>query len=132
MVPDQAEATVDFRITDPSELQRLEAWAASLRPVIDGAQVRASVMINRPPMPRTPQIAAAFERVQALAAGLGLRLTEGLSGGGSDANFIAPLGIPIIDGLGAVGTGDHSEQEHIQVASLPERAALLAAILLAE
>ena len=67
-----------------------------------------------------------------LGAALGLPLTEGLSGGGSDANFVAPLGIPIIDGLGAVGTGDHSDNEHILAASLPERAALLAAILLAE
>ena len=129
VVPDQALAVVDFRVIDPGEVARLEAWAAAVRPVIDGTGVTVTVSVNRPPMPRSPHMAAAFARVQALGEALGLRLTEGLSGGASDANFIAPLGIPILDGLGAVGTGDHSENEHIIVSSLPERAALLAAIL---
>ena len=70
-----------------------------------------------------------FHRVQSIAEQLGLHLHEGSTGGGSDANYVAPLGIPVIDGLGAIGDGAHSEREFITIASLAERTALLAAIL---
>jgi len=72
---------------------------------------------------------ATFARAQRIAAGLGLKLGEGSTGGGSDANFVAPLGVPVLDGLGALGNGAHSEREHVVIESLPERAALLAALL---
>jgi len=61
---------------------------------------------------------------------LGLDLSEGSTGGGSDANFVAPLGVPVLDGLGAVGDGAHSEREYVLLQSLPQRAALLCALLL--
>jgi glutamate carboxypeptidase len=80
-------------------------------------------------MPRTPQGAEVFARAKALGAELGLTLAEGKTGGGSDANFVAPLGVPFLDGLGAVGDGAHSEREYVRLESLPERTALLAAIL---
>jgi glutamate carboxypeptidase len=63
---------------------------------------------------------------------LGLRLTEGAAGGGSDANFVAALGIPVLDGLGPLGDGAHSSQEYVEIDSLPERAALLAALMSAQ
>ena len=129
VVPDEAHAEVDFRIAVSSEVARLEAWAAGLQPVIPGASVNASVTVNRPPMPRDAVMAAAFQRAQALAGELGLSLKEGSTGGGSDANFVAPLGVPVLDGLGVVGDAAHSEREHLVIASLPERAALLAALL---
>jgi glutamate carboxypeptidase len=129
VVPDVARAWVDFRVESAEEVTRLETWAAGLRPVIDGCTVEARVSIDRPPMPRTPVMAAAFHKAQAIARPLGLELGEGSTGGGSDANFVAPLGIPVLDGLGVRGAGAHSDLEHMLVDSLPERAALLAALI---
>ena len=126
VVPDEAHAEVDFRVAVSGEVSRLEAWAAGLKPVIAGTSISASVALNRPPMPRDATMAAAFKRAQALAGGIGLSLKEGSTGGGSDANFVAPLGVPVLDGLGVIGDGAHSEREHMVIASLPERAALLA------
>ena len=77
-------------------------------------------------MERTPAIAALFEQAAAIGRALGLELTEGSTGGGSDGNFTAALGIPTLDGLGARGGGAHADDEHILIDSLPERAALLA------
>jgi glutamate carboxypeptidase len=80
-------------------------------------------------MVRDDQMAAAFQRVQHIGRALGLNLEEGSAGGGSDANFVAPLGVTVLDGLGARGAGLHSDREQILITSLAERAALLAAIL---
>ena len=81
-------------------------------------------------MERTPQGAALFEQARRIGRALGLDLAEGATGGGSDGNFTAALGVPTLDGLGALGDGAHAEHEHIVIDSLPERAALLAALLL--
>ena len=75
-------------------------------------------------------IASLFEQAHQIGRTLGLELTEGATGGGSDANFTAALGVPTLDGLGARGCGAHADDEHILIDSLPERAALLAALLL--
>jgi glutamate carboxypeptidase len=80
-------------------------------------------------MERTPLMAQTFAWAQSVAADLGMSLLEGASGGGSDANFTAALGIPTLDGLGVVGDGAHSVNEHVLLASLPERASLLASLL---
>jgi glutamate carboxypeptidase len=64
-----------------------------------------------------------------LGGELGLRITEAGSGGGSDGNFTAALGVPTLDGLGVIGDGGHSEDEHVVLSSMPERAALLAALI---
>ena len=80
-------------------------------------------------MERTPAVAALFERAREIARELGLELTEGSTGGGSDGNFTAALGVPTLDGLGVMGGGAHADDEHIVIDSLPERAALLAALL---
>jgi glutamate carboxypeptidase len=74
--------------------------------------------------------AATFAKACSIAASLGLKLTEGSTGGGSDANFVAPLGIPVLDGLGPVGDGAHSEREFVREESLVERSGLLAALML--
>jgi glutamate carboxypeptidase len=81
-------------------------------------------------MPRTPLIEHTFERVRQIGAQLGLDLKAGGTGGGSDANFVAPYGVPLLDGMGAVGDGEHTDHEYIWVDSLPERAGLLAGILM--
>jgi glutamate carboxypeptidase len=74
-------------------------------------------------------MAATFKKAQAIAGRLGLVLAEGATGGGSDANFVAPLGVPVLDGLGVCGDGAHSEREYIEIDSLPERTALLAELI---
>ena len=128
VVPEEARAEVDFRVLDAAEVARLQDWAASLHPVLEGTTVSAEVTLNRPPMPRDATMAAAFLKAQSIASQIGLSLKEGSTGGGSDANFVAPLGVPVLDGLGVVGNSAHSEREHLVIDSLPERAALLAAL----
>ena len=125
VVPDTASAEIDFRILDPSDVARLQAWADGLQPVIPGTQVSARLEVNRPPMPRDARMIASFERARSIGAELGLALEAGGTGGGSDANFVAPLGVPVLDGLGPVGEGAHSERESVRISSIPERAALL-------
>jgi glutamate carboxypeptidase len=129
VVPDLAEAVVDIRVSTIAEADRLRDWARSVTPVMEGTGVSVTVRQDRPPMPRDAIMAATFSKVQAIGSQLGLNLGEGSTGGGSDANFVAALGIPVMDGLGAVGEGAHSEGEYVLVDSLPERAALLAALL---
>ena len=102
----------------------------SLQPAIAGTRIMLEGHFSRPPMERTPAIAALFERARVIGRGLGIELTEGSTGGGSDGNFTAALGIPTLDGLGVMGGGAHADEEHILIDSLPERAALLSALLL--
>jgi len=80
-------------------------------------------------MERTPGIVAAFERAREIGRQIGLELTEAATGGASDGNFTAALGVPTIDGLGCPGDGGHAEHEHIRVSGLIERTALLIALL---
>jgi glutamate carboxypeptidase len=126
----RATAEVDVRARSLAEARRVESALLGLRPVLAGASVSVRGGFNRPPMERTPQVAALFERAQRIGRSLGLELGEGATGGGSDGNFTAALGVPTLDGLGAPGAGAHAENEHVEVAGLPERAALLAALIL--
>jgi glutamate carboxypeptidase len=84
---------------------------------------------DRPPLERTAAVARLYERARAIAAKLGHDLQEGGTGGGSDGNFTAALGVPTLDGLGAVGAGPHALHEHIELDALPWRAALLAELI---
>jgi glutamate carboxypeptidase len=129
VVPDHARALVDFRVAADEEADRIRQWASQRAPVLEGTQVSIAVRQDRPPMPRDATMINTFHKVQSIAEQLGLRLSEGSTGGGSDANYVAPLGVPVMDGLGAVGDGAHSEREFVTINSLAERAALLAAIL---
>jgi glutamate carboxypeptidase len=129
VVPAQCRAKVDVRALDAGEQARVSEGMARLRPILPGATVHARGGWNRPPMPRTALMAETFARAQAIGRTLGLELRESGTGGGSDANFVAGLGLPVLDGLGPVGNGAHSDHEYVIVASLAERAALLAALL---
>lgn len=120
----------DVRVKTVEEQAYVEESLASLSPALEGATVSVGGSWNRPPMQRTPLIAETFERARAIAAKIGLTLSEGGTGGGSDANFVAVLGLPVLDGLGAVGEGAHSRDENVQINCIPERAALLAALLM--
>jgi len=85
--------------------------------------------INRPPLERTRGVRELFGRAQSLMREIGVDLGETSTGGGSDGNFTAALGVPTLDGLGAIGSGAHSPEEHVLIGSLPQRAALLAGLL---
>jgi glutamate carboxypeptidase len=129
VVPEQAVIEVDVRVMQPGEWERLEAAMKSLKPVLDGTSIEVSGELNRPPMPFDETMKATFEKARSIAVPLGMDLKAGGTGGGSDANFVAPLGIPVLDGLGAVGAGGHSEREYILADSLLERTKLLSALL---
>jgi len=129
VVPEEAVAEVDLRIMEPREVERILDSLHSLKPVMDGTTISVSGELNRPPMPFDEMMKTTFERTRKIAAGIDMELIASGTGGASDANFVAPLGIPVLDGLGAVGDGGHSEREFILKHSLPERAKLLTTIL---
>jgi glutamate carboxypeptidase len=130
VIPAQAEAEVDVRAWTLEEAARIEQALLGLKPVLPGSVVKVQGGFSRPPMERTPQIAALFERARVIGAELGLDLREGRTGGGSDANFTAALGLPTLDGLGAIGDGAHAEHEYVSMRPLAIRTALLAELLL--
>jgi len=129
VVAEHAHALVDVRCTRAADLRRIEARFRALRPILRGARIQVSGGMDRPPMERRAA-ARLFLRAQALGRQMGLSLEESATGGGSDGNFTAALGVPTLDGLGAAGGGAHTAGEFIFTRSLPERAALLAALLL--
>jgi glutamate carboxypeptidase len=129
VVPEEAVIQVDVRVMQPGEWERLEDRMRALRPVLDGTSLEISGGLNRGPMPFDETMKATFEKAKSIAAELGIEIKAGGTGGGSDANIVAPLGIPVLDGLGAVGEGYHSEREYIFADSLQERARLLAALI---
>jgi glutamate carboxypeptidase len=128
-VPDDGAFQVDVRVWDDAEQARVDAAMRALAPVTPGARLEVSGGPNRPALPSSSS-AALFGRARALAAGLGLPpLEQAAVGGASDGNFTAGVGTPTLDGLGAVGGGAHADHEHVLVAQLPGRAALLAALI---
>lgn len=129
VVPDQCQATLEIRAETPEEADRLQVAIGSLQPILKNSSVVVEGGVDRPPMPRTPEIARAYRRAHAIGKELGQEVGEGSTGGGSDANILAPLGVPILDGLGPSGNGAHTPTESLTVTSLPARTALLAGIL---
>lgn len=130
VVPAHASAEVDARAVTLAGAAALEKAMAGLTAVTPGTRVTVSGGFNRPPMERGPGVVALFEQARTLGTKLGLALTEGSTGGGSDGNFTAAAGTPTLDGLGTFGGGAHADDEHIVIDSIPERAALLAAMLM--
>lgn len=129
VVPARAWAEVDFRVLNQAEANRIDAALRGLTPRLLGTRIEVAGGLNRPPMVRTPAIVALYQQAAAIAADLGLVVSETGTGGGSDGNFTAALGVPTLDGLGVTGDGGHALHEHVVLASLPERAALLAGLL---
>ncbi|MEE9198762.1 MAG: M20 family metallopeptidase, partial [Dehalococcoidia bacterium] len=124
-----AEALVDIRVVTPEEGERVSQAILGLTPVLPGAKLEVTGGMERPPMERTEAMVQLFERASGIALGLDVELKEASVGGGSDAQFAAALGVPVLDGLGGVGEGPHAETEYIFVDSLPQRTALLASLL---
>ena len=129
VVPEEAVIQVDVRVMQPGEWERLESEMENLKPVLDGTSIEITGGLNRPPMPLDEKMKATFERAKSIATGIGMTLTAGGTGGASDGNFVAPLGIPLLDGMGAVGEGYHSEREYIFAESLEQKAKLIAALI---
>jgi glutamate carboxypeptidase len=125
----EARASVDMRYQTMEEGARITEAMSRLKAVLDGARLEVRGGINRPPLVRTPEIGALFEHAKRLALEINYELKEGSVGGGSDGNFIAALGVPVLDGLGVDGAGAHAEHEHIIIGDIPRRAALLTRLI---
>jgi len=128
VIPASARLTIDVRAETLADMRRIDRKLKGLRPILPGARVIVEGGFSRPPLERRAS-AALFSRAQELARHLGFAVRESLAGGGSDGNFTAALGVPTLDGLGAVGEGAHSLDEQVIISALPERAALLAGLL---
>jgi glutamate carboxypeptidase len=128
VIPEKARVLVDVRAARTGDMRALERKFRALRPILRGAKLQIRGGFNRPPMERKVSTAL-YAKARALAKEMGVTLGEAYVGGGSDGNFTAALGVPTLDGLGAVGEGAHSPDENIVIRALPERAALLANLL---
>ena len=130
VIPAEAWAEVDVRIARRTDGPRIERKFAALRPVDLRCTLTVAGGINRPPMERSRGTVRLFRKAQALAAELGFTLGEAATGGASDGNFTAALGIPTLDGMGAVGEGAHARHESVLIEHLAPRTALLAGMLM--
>ncbi len=128
VVAAEAHVEIDIRITRPEHAQTLDQKIRALQPFNKRCQLKIEGGLNRPPMERTKSIADLFKKARRLGKELGLNLEESATGGGSDGNFTAALGIPTLDGLGSVGEGAHATNESILISRIPDRIALLAAL----
>ena len=128
-VPAHAHLTVDVRAVVPEEATRVDAGLRAIRPAHPEAIYRLERTEHRGPLVRTPEVVALYETARNVAAGLGVDLGEGSTGGGSDGSIVAEYGLPVLDGLGVLGGGAHALDEHIVLDDLPFRLALVAALL---
>jgi glutamate carboxypeptidase len=129
VVASEAHAEVDVRIAKASDAKHVERLFRSLKVSDPHCKLKITGGINRPPMERKAGTIALFKQARKLAADLGFELNEASTGGGSDGNFTAALGVPTLDGMGAVGEGAHAAHEHVVIEHLVPRTALLAALL---
>ena len=127
VIPAQARAHIDTRVLTMEAMQDLHEALSNLYPKMPGAKVSCIRQHHRPPMERRPGL---FEKAAAIGERHGVTIYEAGTGGGSDGNFTAAMGIPTLDGLGAHGDGAHAPHEHVIIDSLPRQAALIAAILM--
>jgi glutamate carboxypeptidase len=131
VVAAEASAQIDIRVLRLKDAPVLERRFRALRPFDKRCSIAVTGGLNRPPMERSAGIARLFRTAQKLARELGVEVEESLTGGGSDGNFTAAMGVPTLDGLGAVGEGAHAVNESILVDRIADRTALLAKLLAA-
>jgi glutamate carboxypeptidase len=129
VVPAEATAVLDVRIARMRDAAGIDRKLRLLKPFNRKCRLQVDGGINRPPMERTAGVAQLYRKAAEISKQLGWRLEEAAVGGGSDGNFTAGLGIPTLDGLGAVGEGAHAAHESILISELPRRAALLAGLI---
>ncbi len=129
VVAAQASADIDVRVRKMSDAPRLEKMFRSLKPYDRHCALEIEGGVNRPPMERSAGVVKLYRLAQQVARGMNMELEESGTGGGSDGNFTAALGIPTLDGLGGVGEGAHARHENIVLDRLPARAALIAGLI---
>ena len=129
VVAAECRAEVDVRIAKASDAVRVEKMFRGLKVTDKACRLTVTGGINRPPMERKAGTVKLFRLARGLAAEMGLALEEAATGGGSDGNFTAAMGVATLDGMGAVGAGAHAAHEHVEVKYLVERTVLLAGVL---
>jgi glutamate carboxypeptidase len=130
VIPQHARITVDLRVRDAATGRDMEARILALQPNDPGVKLEVTGGMNRPPFEKTPAIAALLEHAQGVAHNIGIELADAaMTGGGSDGNFTAALGVPTLDGLGIDGEGAHTEWEHALISSIMPRARLMRGLL---
>ena len=129
VVAERASAVIDVRVPAMTDAARIEAAMHALEPRNPAVRLEVRGGVGRPPLERTPGVARLYEQARGVAARLGRDLAEGGTGGGSDGNFTAALGVPTLDGLGPDGDGAHANHEHVLLSDLPWRAAFLAELI---
>lgn len=129
VIPPEAEMYVDVRFLKQTEYERVNKVIRALEPVVLGASVEVTGYLDRPPMERNALALKTYTQARKIAEGIGLTIGETGSGGGSDGNFTAALGVPTLDGMGPQGDGIHAKHEQVYKRSMPRRAALIAGIL---
>lgn len=129
VIAERAVAELDVRVRTAAEGDRVERAIRGLRPVSEGTHLFVGGGFTRPPLETTPGNRRLWQRATVAAERLGIEIDEGAAGGGSDGNWVSPHAATL-DGLGAVGDGAHATHEHVVIEKMPERAALLACLLL--
>jgi glutamate carboxypeptidase len=129
VIPAEARASIDVRVPTVADAMIIDQAMRGLAPVNGRTTVTVTGGVDRPPLERSAGVARLYDQARQIAGQLGQELTEGATGGGSDGNFTAALGVPTLDGLGAIGDGAHALHEHVEIDALPERAALIAGLL---
>jgi glutamate carboxypeptidase len=129
VIAEQARAVLDVRVATMGDKERVESFVRGLTPRDPRATLTVTGGIDRPPLERSAGVVRLYEIAKDVARGLGRELGEGSTGGGSDGNFTAALGVPTLDGLGAVGDGAHARHEHVEIDALAWRSALLAGVI---
>lgn len=129
VIPESAECTADVRFTTISAAKAIDAAIRNLKAFDPRVSLITDGGINRPPLERTAAVVGLYERARSLAATFGYNLGETQVGGASDGNFVAAIGVPVLDGLGVAGDGAHTLEEHIIVSDIAKRATLAALLL---
>ena len=129
VIADLATVEVDIRVAKLSEAPKLDRRFRGLKPIDKRCSIEVIGGLNRPPMERSKGVAALFQKARLLGREIGVDVRESATGGGSDGNFTAALGIPTLDGVGAVGLGAHTPHEHLFVDRIADRTALLAKLV---
>lgn len=130
VIPENASAEIDVRFTSMEEAERIQNEIRNLKSFDERVSLELLGEINRPPMERTADVVALYEKAKAVGESFGYELGETQVGGASDGNFVGALGVPVLDGLGIAGNGAHTNNEYILVSDVTKRAELLAKLIL--
>ncbi len=130
VIAENACAEIDVRFTSMSEAERIEREIRNLNSFDERVDLEISGDINRPPLERTNDVAALFEKAKRIGESMNYPLGETQVGGASDGNFVGAMGVPVLDGLGVTGNGAHTNDEYILISDIPKRAELIASLIL--